>query len=505
MVFHRAFRYSLYWFAVGLLLSACAVGPDYVQPGVNVSPQFKEMRDFCAEKNAQQPTLSVAMKAQIKFADNCSASAWKLAQPQDVLVSDRWWRAYKDDVLNQLMNQLEVDNQNLQVAQAQYQQAHALVQQSRASFFPTISTNAGYTAKSTSNTATSAHSTVARAYNVQLQAAWELDLWGRARRAVEANQATAQARYANIEAVKLSARVALAQNYFQLRIIDLQKQHAQASVASYARTLDITKNKYHSGMAQLADVRSAEVQLSSAQVMTADLEGQRAQLEHAIAVLIGADPSRFNLAPLSHWQAFMPGIPNLLPMALLERRPDVAAAERNVAAANAQVGVAQSAYFPNLNFSAAVGYENTLLTQLLRAPNLFWSLGPTLALTLFDGGARAAQVMQSKANYDQLVANYRQTVLSAIQGVEDNLAVLRVLADELRSQSAAVSAARQAAELTLNQYRAGMVDYSRVALAQIAANSSENTLLGILGRQYLTHAALIAALGGNFSGERVSQ
>lgn len=502
MIFRRAFRCS----AACMLLSACAVGPDYVQPGVNLSSQFKEMRDFCAEQNVPEVTPSLARDMQIKFAGNCSrASAWKPAQPRDVLAGDHWWRAYEDEILNQLMNQLEVDNQNLQAAQAQYQQAQALVQQSRASFFPTLSTNAGYTTKATSDTATSARSTVAHAYNVQLQAAWELDLWGHTKRTVEASKATAQASYANIEAVKLSARVALAQNYFQLRIVDLQKQFAQASVAGYARTLDITKNKYHSGVAQLADVRSAEMQLSNAQVTVADLDGQRAQLEHAIAVLIGADPSRFNLAPLPDWRARMPGIPNLLPMTLLERRPDVAAAERNVAAANAKIGVAQSAYFPNLNFSAAVGYESTLFTQLLRAPSLFWSLGPTLALTLFDGGARAAQVMQSKANYDQLVANYRQTVLTAIQGVEDNLAVLRVLADELRSQSAAVSAARQAAELTLNQYRSGMVDYSRVALAQIAANNSENTLLGIFGRQYLAHAALIAALGGHFSSDRVNQ
>lgn len=502
MIFRRAFRCS----ATCLLLSACAVGSDYVQPGVNLSSQFKEMRDFCAEQSTLSAAPSAATDVQTKPAGACSsASAWKLAQPQDILVGDHWWRAYEDEVLNQLMNRLEVDNQNLQVAQAQYQQAQALVQQSRANFFPTLSANAGYTTKATSDTATSARSTVAHAYNVQLQAAWELDLWGHTGRTVEANKASAQASYANIAAVKLSARVALAQNYFQLRIIDLQKQFAQASIAGYARTLDIAKNKYHSGVAQLADVKSAEMQLNSAQVTAADLDGQRAQLEHAIAVLIGADPSRFNLTPLPHWRASMPGIPNLLPMSLLERRPDVAVAERNVAAANAKIGVAQSAYFPNLNFSAAVGYESSLFTQLLRAPSLFWSLGPTLALTLFDGGARAAQVMQSKANYDQLVASYRQTVLSAIQGVEDNLAVLRVLADELRSQSAAVSAARQAAELTLNQYRSGMVDYSRVALAQIAANSSENVLLGILGRQYLTHAALIAALGGNFAGDRASQ
>lgn len=500
MIFHRVFRDSSYW-AACLLLSACAVGPDYVRPDVNLSSQFKEMRDFCAEKSAQQ-IASAAADAQIKFSDNCSANVWKLAQPQDILAGDHWWRAYGDEVLNQLMNQLEIDNQNLQVAQAQYQQAQALVQQSRASFFPTLSTNAGYTTKSTSNTATSTPSTRASAYNVQLQAAWEIDLWGRVRRTVEANQATAQASYANIAAVKLSARVALAQNYFQLRIIDLQKQYAQASIGDYARTLDITKNKYHGGLAQLADVRSAEVQLGSAQVTATDLDGQRAQLEHAIAVLVGANPSSFNLAPLPDWRARMPGVPNLLPMALLERRPDVAAAERNVAAANARIGIAQSAYFPNLNFSAVVGYENTLFTQLLRAPSLFWSLGPTLALTLFDGGARAAQVMQSKANYDQLIASYRQTVLTAIQGVEDNLAVLRVLAEESRSQSANVSAARQAAELTLNQYRSGMVDYSRVALAQISANSSQSTLLSLLGRQYLTHVALIAALGGSFAGDR---
>lgn len=454
------------------ILTACAAGPDYQQPVMPVAATFKEIGN------------------------------WQPAQPQDIVTRGTWWKAYGDPTLDTLMAQLAISNQNIIAALAQYRQAQALVAQARAPFFPTLSASASYAAQGagSANKITQPTSGVTRNYNVQLQASWEPDLWGKIARNVEANQASTQASAADVETAQLSARSTLAQTYFQLRTIDQQKQHASQIVSAYTRALKITQDQYDSGITSRTDIATALTQLSSAQAALIDFDAQRAQNEHAIAVLIGQVPSTFSIAPDAVWNIHFPAIPTLLPTQLLERRPDIASAERRMAAANANIGVAQSAYFPALSFSATGGYQNTLAAQLFTLPSQLWSLGPTLALTLFDGGLRNAQVMQANAVYDQTVATYRQTVLTGIQEVEDNLATLRVLEEEQNTQTQAANAARQAADLTFKQYQAGTISYLNVATAEITANTNENNAIMVRGRRYIAHVALIVALGGGWTG-----
>ena len=455
-----------YFFALGLLalLPGCAVGPDYVRPEIAMTPQFKEL------------------------------GIWQPAMPQDDVLRDRWWEMYADPVLSQLMDKVALDNQNIVSAQAQYQQALALVKQADANFWPSLTANADYTKSNASGTSTA----VAKQYSAKLQAAWEVDLWGAIRRNTEAGKASSAASLANLEVVKLSAYLALSQAYFQLRIADLQSVVAQGTVEAYKKVLEITRVRYQSGTDSQVALITAENQLKSAQLTLAELRIQRAKMEHAIAVLIGQTPSSFSIAQQLDWNVAPPVFPVSVPSQLLERRPDIAVAERNVAAANARIGVAQSAYFPGLNISASGGYQGSGWHHLFDLPNRIWSLGPSLAFSVFDGGAIHTQVLQAEAVYQQTVANYRQTVLTALQEVEDNLSTLNILSDELTEQEQIVHNANQSMERVLNQYHAGVTDYLSVATALASTQNSENARLLLLARYYAAHVALIAALGGGW-------
>jgi NodT family efflux transporter outer membrane factor (OMF) lipoprotein len=336
-----------------------------------------------------------------------------------------------------------------------------------------------------------------------LNAGWEADLWGRLRRGVESSQASAQASAADLAAARLSAQAELASNYFQLRILDGQKQLLDDTVAAFQKTLDLTKNRYVAGVAAKVDVVQAETQLKSTRAQAIDLGVQRAQLEHAIAILIGKQPAEFSVAPVP-LVATMPRIPAGLPSELLERRPDVAAAERRAAAANAQIGVAKAAYFPSLTLSASGGYRSASASDLFTAPSRFWSIGPALAQSIFDAGLRRAQTEQAIAAYEATVAQYRQAVLAGFQEVEDNLAALRILEEEAQVQEEAARAARESVVLTTNQYKAGIVSYVNVVTVQTTQLNNERTAVGILGRRLVAAVNLVKALGGGWSAAELS-
>ena len=449
-----------------LLLSACAVGPDYVRPVADTPVAFKENKD------------------------------WKVATPQDQPLQEKWWEIYQDPQLNALVEQVNISNQNLAQAEAQFRQARALVQSARASYFPTIGANGSATRSGSAANAINGGQ-ISNAYSLGLSSSWEPDVWGRISRTVEANRASAQASAADLQVAKLSAQSTLAQDYLQLRVVDMQQNLLNDTVAAYQKSLQLTQNQYAVGVAAQSDVIQAQTQLKSAQAQAVDNGVLRAQLEHAIALLTGQAASSFSIAP-APLVAVLPIIPIGVPSALLERRPDVIAAERSAAAANAQIGVAKAAYFPNLTLSASGGFQSSSFGDWLTVPNRIWSLGPSLAATLFDGGARRAQSDQAIAAYDASVAVYKQAVLTSFQEVEDNLAALRILEQEAAVQSETVKFAHRAVELILNQYKAGTVNYSSVVTAQATAFSADLSALNIQNRRFAASVALIKALGGGW-------
>jgi NodT family efflux transporter outer membrane factor (OMF) lipoprotein len=463
--------------AVGsMLLSACVMGPDYQRPEMQSPAAFKETLD------------------------------WKIAAPKDELARDKWWKVFGDAELDALIEQVSVSNQSLKVSEARYRQAQALTQSARSAYFPTVSANASATRSRAASARSAGNNDAVTNYNLTANVGWELDLWGRIRRTVESNDANAQASAADLEAARLLLQAELANSYFQLRVNDAQKQLFVDTIAAYQKSLELTKNRYAVGVAGKVDVVQAEAQLLSAQAQALDLGVQRAQLEHAIAVLIGKAPADFSLRTIEasggasvDWKVAMPLVPVGLPSTLLERRPDIAAAERRAASANAQIGVAKAAYFPTLSLSASGGFTSPTLSNWISAPNRFWSLGPSLAETLFDFGKRAALSDQAVASYDQNVASYRQTVLEAFQDVEDNVATLRILEEEAKVQTEAVRAARESVALTINQYKAGTVSYLSVVTVQTALLSNERTEVGLLGRRLGATVGLIRALGGGWS------
>jgi NodT family efflux transporter outer membrane factor (OMF) lipoprotein len=420
---------------------------------------------------------------------------------------------FGDPVLDDLERQVDVSNQTLKVAEAQYRQATALVSGARANFFPVVGvglgvqragrygtgnvSSGGTTVGTGGNLANPNSSHPTNTYSLPFTASWEPDLWGRVRRTVEGEEANAQASAATLESTRLSLQAELAQTYFQLRVVDEQKRLLDDTVAAYQRSLQLTQNQYAVGVAAKADVVQADTQLKTAQVQAIDLGIARAQLEHAIALLIGKTPAEFSLArqPLT---IAPPAVPVELPSTLLERRPDVAIAEREAAAANAQIGVAQSAYFPNLTLSAQAGWESATFSDILAAPGRFWSLGAQLAETIFDGGAREAQVAQARAGFDAAAANYREVALAAFQNVEDNIAALRILEEEAAAQAEAVKAAETFLTISTNQYRAGTVSYLNVVTAQTTAFGNERNAISILGNRLTDSVALIKALGGGW-------
>ena len=465
-------------------LAACAVGPDYRKPDADRPAAFKENAD------------------------------WKPAKPGDELKRGAWWEIFGDPALDALEAHVDGANQSLAQAEAQYRQAAALVSAARANFFPTVAVSASATRSArygnsssivsggtviggaTGTTASGVH--IGNTYSLPFTASWEPDLWGRVRRTVEEQAANAQASAATLESTRLSLHAELAQDYFQLRIVDEQKRLLDDTVAAYRKSLELTENQYKVGVAARADVVQADTQLKTAQAQAIDLGISRAQLEHAIALLIGKTPAEFSL-PAQRLTIAPPAIPVGVASELLERRPDVAAAERQVAAANAQIGVAESAFFPTLTLSAEAGFQSSSFSKWLTAPSRFWSLGPQLAETIFDGGARRSQTAAARAAYDAAVANYRETALAAFQNVEDELAALRILDAEAAAQAEAVRAAEESLRIANNQYRAGTVSYLNVVTAEATAYSNERNAINILSNRLTDSVALVKALGGGWN------
>jgi NodT family efflux transporter outer membrane factor (OMF) lipoprotein len=374
-----------------------------------------------------------------------------------------------------------------------------VVSEARSALFPTVAAN-GTGARSRSPSlanAPVASTGPVNVYSVSLNAAWAPDFWGGVRRTVESDVASAQASAADLANARLLAQSQIALDYFLLRTVDAQRQLLQETVAAYTRTLELTRNRYAAGVAAKVDVVTAETQLRSTQAQAIDFGVQRAQLEHAIAILTGKPPSEFAIAPL-RLDTSIPPIPLEIPSELLQRRPDIAAAERKMAAANAQIGVATAAYYPSVAFSGAYGYRSSSWANVFNAPARFWSLGAAIGETLFDAGARGAVVDQARAGYDANIAGYRQTVLTAFQQVEDNLAALRILEEEAAAQEDAVKAARESTELTLNQYKAGTVSYLNVIIIQAAQLNNESAAVRIQGQRLAAAVALIQALGGGW-------
>jgi NodT family efflux transporter outer membrane factor (OMF) lipoprotein len=429
---------------------------------------------------------------------------WIPVSPQDAAAHGAWWLVYNDPVLDGLEQQIAQANQSLQAALAAYDQAMALTAVSRAQFYPIVGVNAA-ASRSKSGTInasgqTSSQSVPINIYSAGLTASWVPDLWGQVRQQVAASEASAQASAATLQSTQLSLQATLAQTYLQLRVTDAQIRLAGETVSAYQKALQLTENRYRAGVVSAADVALARTQLLGAQVTYTDLGVTRAQQQHAIAVLIGVPPSQFNLVAVVTSPA-VPEIPAGVPAQLLQRRPDLAAAERKVAQANAQIGVAQTAWFPSLTLSAQTGSRVSRLADLFSAPSLFWSLGPTLAATIFDGGARSAQITSAEAGYRQTVATYRQSVLTAFQQAEDNLAAQRILTDEAGLQRQNVQAAQTSLRFAENQYKAGMVPYLNVITAQATASNAQNAELALLGRRLTASVLLIQALGGGW-GER---
>ena len=449
-----------------LLLAGCSVGPDYQRPAVAMPVHYKEAR------------------------------GWQQATPLDAQSKGEWWAVYHDATLGGLLSQVSVSNQNVATYAAQYRQAQALAAESRAALFPSLGYDGSVT-RSGSHATNSSVRTTSSSHQAELSASWELDLWGKLRRTLEEDRASAAASAAELANITLSAQSELAQDYFQLRIMDQKIARYQQSVDAYQRYLNVITNQYQAGTASRATLAQAQLQLESASASAQDYQWQRAQMEHAIALLVGKAPADFSLAaaPLT---ATLPAIPAALPGELLQRRPDIAYAERNMAAANAAVGVAVAGYYPDLTLSASGGVSASVLHSLFSLPNRVWSLGPELSGTLLDAGATSAKVDQARAGWDASVATYRQTVLSAMQEVEDKLVELNTLQGEIAAQQRATDAAQTSARVTRLQYEAGMINYLDVASTENSSLSAQQSLLTLQSTQWVSSVALIAALGGGW-------
>ena len=444
-------------------LAGCAVGPAYERPALAALPAaFKE------------------------------AAGWKAATPADAAIRSAWWEEFHDPLLNELESQVAASNQSLLQAEANYNQARQIARADRATFFPSLSAV---------GSGTKAHAGVpgsTTAYSAALEGTWTPDFWGRVSRLTEADTAAAQASAATLAAARLSTQATLAQDYIALRVLDEKKRLLDHQIESYRRTLQISQNKYNVGVSARNDVISAQAQLDATRAQALDVGVQRAAYEHAIAVLVGRAPGGLAIAVQPGLILGVPDVPVQLPSDLLERRPDIAAAERAVAAANARVGVQTAAYFPDITLSAEGGYQGSPLDRLFRVPFRFWSLGFNASETLLDFGARSAQVQAARAAYDASVAGYRQAVLTAFQQVEDNLAGLRIQAEEATIQEAAIAEAAEAARITTNEYKAGTVDYTTVVTAQVAELSVRESALAVLQSRLTETVALIEALGGGW-------
>jgi NodT family efflux transporter outer membrane factor (OMF) lipoprotein len=465
---------------IGLILfKGCDKAPKYAKPTVPTPPSYKEITP-----------------ENFKETDN-----WKFARPKDDVIRGKWWEMFSDPQLNALEEQVDISNQNIALADANFRAARAVVKESRSQYFPTVATSPSIIVSRSSSRMTQSNISAGRVvtdYSLPFDASWEPDLWGRIRNTVSASASEAQATAADLENVRLSVQAELAFDYYELHSLDAQKQLFDSTVVAYQQELDLTRVRFQTGIASDEDVAQAETQLETTQAQATDLGIQRAQLEHAIALLTGQPASTFSLsiAPL---KADPPPIPIGLPSQLLERRPDIAASERRVAEANAEIGVTKAAFFPALTLNAAAGFESTSIASWFTWPARFFSVGPALAQTLFDKGKRAAATEQARAEYDGTVANYRQTVLTAFQEVEDNLAALRILSRELEQQDAAVNSSERTLSLANERYKAGIDSYLNVISAQTTLLANQRTAVNLRMQQMTASVELIKALGGGWS------
>ncbi|WP_420243006.1 efflux transporter outer membrane subunit [Roseiterribacter gracilis] len=454
------------------LLSSCAVGPDYVRPTTDIPASFKEQ------------------------------AGWKVAAPNDAAPRGAWWQDFNDPTLDNLQDRLLQTNQSLRVAEANYRQATALTDQAQSQLFPTVGASFDATRSGTANSAPTgapSNSTARTSYRANATANWDIDLWGRIRRSIEAQDESALASAADLANARLSLQAQLASAYVQLRFQDEFQRLLDTTVEAYARSLQITQNQYNVGLVARSDVDQAETQLAQTQAQAIANQRSRAQLEHAIAVLVGTAPADFTLKPTT-MTLRMPPIPMALPSTLLERRPDVASAERRVASANAEIGVAIAAWFPDLSLSGSYGVSGSPISKLFRASNVAWSAGASVAETIFDAGARSARIDQARAAYDGTVAQYRLTVLGALAQVEDQLVALDTLKRQGEAQAIALRAARSAEQSIIDQYRAGRVAYTSVVQAQAQALQAEQSSITVRQNQLLAAVVLIQALGGGWDG-----
>ena len=476
-LFKPAWRVSLLGLAL-LQLSGCTVGPNYHAPVAQIPSSYKE------------------------------AQGWKPAQPNDQNLGGDWWTIFQDPQLNDLEAQVNVSNQNLKAAEAQYQESRAALRYDRADLYPTVTAGPSATRTRISANRPPPNSIfngiTENDFVLPFDLSYQVDVWGRVRRTVEAAREQAQASAADLATVNLSMHADLAVDYFQARSLDAEEQLLNSTVAQYQRYLDLTLNRFQGGLSSEVEVQQARTQLETTQAQAIDVGVLRAQYEHAVAILIGKPPAEFSLPPLP-LTAPPPPIPVSVPSELLERRPDIAGAERRVAAANAQIGVAKSAYYPVISLGGSGGFESANISTLLNGPSGLWSFGASALVTVFDVGRRRAFTDEARAAYDSQVATYRETVLAGFQQVEDNLAALRILENEAAVQDQAVNAAQSSLELSIQRYQGGVTSYLEVTVAQSVALSDEVTAVNILGRRLASAVLLIQALGGGWDRSSLPQ
>jgi NodT family efflux transporter outer membrane factor (OMF) lipoprotein len=466
-----------------ILFKGCDKAPKYAKPAVATPPAYKELApDTFKETND-----------------------WKFAHPNDAVIRGKWWEMFNDAQLNSLEEQLNTANQNVALADANFRAARALVKESRSQYFPTVTTSPSIIVSRQSGAATHSNVSPGRQsvnYTLPFDATWEPDFWGRIRNTVVASASEAQASAADLQNVRLSVEAELAFDYYQLSSIDAEKRLLDTTIAAYQQQLELTRVRFQTGLASDEDVAQAETQLKTTEAQATDLGIARSQFEHAVAVLIGQPASTFSL-PLSPLEAKPPAVPVGVPSQLLERRPDIAAAERRVAEANAEIGVTKAAFYPSLVLGATGGFESTSIASWFTWPARFFSLGPTLSQTLFDKGRRRAATEVALAQYDATVAGYRQTVLTSFQEVEDNLAALRILSRELDEQNDAVAAAQRALSVATERYKSGIDSYLNVITAQAALLNNQRTAVNLQMKQMTASVELIKALGGGWNASQL--
>jgi NodT family efflux transporter outer membrane factor (OMF) lipoprotein len=465
------------WLSLILLcfLASCTVGPKYAQPTVPTAPAYME------------------------------SAGWKTAQPSDAFQKGKWWEIFNEPELNTLEEQVAPANQSLKIAEANYREARASIQFQRSFQFPTVSAAPSITTnRISSNYPVGGSGLQYGLFTLPINASFDADLWGRIRKAVEAAKEQSQASAADFENVKLELQTELASYYFTIRGLDSQKRLLDDTVVNYQKAYDLTNNRYNGGVASKAEVAQAKAQLNQTQAQVIDLGEQRARMEHGIAVLTGEPPEGFHVA-VAQLQNVIPAIPLGIPSELLQRRPDIAASERQVAAANAQIGIAKTAFYPDLVIAATGGLQAGNFVNWFSWPSRLWGLGPQLTQTIFDAGRRRSQVMISEAAYDATVASYRQTSLTAFQEVEDNLSTLRILETETAKQHEAVEAAENSQQLAMNRYKGGLVTYFEVITAQTIALTNERVEVDLLQRRMESAVQLVRALGGGWDTSKLPQ